>query len=232
MSEVLKLINQRLINSIVFKGLTVSNERLSVIILWLFTCSALVGISLGYSDWFIPKTPLNLLIGLALLIVNIPLTTSKSRALLLIAFLVGMGVEIAGVKTGLIFGTYEYGNNLGMKVWGVPIMIGIYWAVLVIVTSQMARSIFKNIMYVSITGALLMVGLDFLMEHMAISFDFWYFEGGIAPFQNYIAWFIIALLLHMLAYRWMPKRKGVFSTHLYLNQVVFFIISILLYKLT
>lgn len=231
MPEVLKLINQRLLHSSVLKGLSVSNEILSITIMWLFTCSALIGISLGFADWFIPKTPLNLLLGLALLFVNIPLISNKSKGLFLIAFILGMLVEIAGVASGQIFGAYEYGNNLGVKVWGVPIMIGIYWAVLVIVTSQMARSLFKNIFYVSITGALLMVGLDFLMEHMAASFDFWYFEGGIASLQNYIAWFIVALFLQFIAYSWMPKYKGFFATHLYLNQVTFFAVSFFIYKL-
>ena len=32
----------------------------------------------------------------------------------------------------------------GFKVWGVPIMIGVYWAVLVIVTSQIAKSFFQE----------------------------------------------------------------------------------------
>ncbi|MGK0314876.1 MAG: hypothetical protein ACI86M_001096, partial [Saprospiraceae bacterium] len=104
MPEVLKLINQKLIHSSVFKGISVSIETLSAGILWLFTCSALIGIGLGFADWFIPKTPLNLLIGLALLFVNVPLVSNKSKGLFLIAFFVGMFVEIAGVATGQIFG--------------------------------------------------------------------------------------------------------------------------------
>jgi len=35
----------------------------SILVIWLFVISALIGISLGFEDWFIPKTPLNLLIG-------------------------------------------------------------------------------------------------------------------------------------------------------------------------
>ncbi|MFT4534724.1 MAG: putative membrane protein [Saprospiraceae bacterium] len=228
MLEVIKQINQRFIDSQIVKGLTFSTETISVGIMWLFTCSALIGISLGYAEWFIPKTPLNLLICLVLLLINIPLISNKSKGVFIIAFIVGMVIEIAGVTTGQIFGRYEYGNNLGVKFWGVPLMIGVYWAVLVIVTSQIAKSYFKNIFYVSITGAFLMVGLDFLMEQMAASFDFWYFEGGIASIKNYIAWFIVSFILQLLAYNWIPKIDGHFSTQLYLNQIVFFSISFIL----
>ena len=231
MPEVLKLLTQKLTHGSIFRGLSVFSEALSVCIMWLFTISALIGISLGFEDWFIPKTPLNLLIGLALLFINIPLMSKKSKALFLVAFTVGMVVEIVGVRTGMIFGNYEYGSNLGMKVFGVPLMIGIYWAVLVIVTSHMAKSFFKNIVSASITGSLLMVGLDFLMEQMAPSFDFWYFEGGFASVQNYTAWFFVALFLQIIAYSWMPKYKGSFATHLYFNQVTFFAISFIIYQI-
>ena len=34
-------------------------------------------------------------------------------------FFVGMIAEILGVQYGLIFGNYQYGNNLGLKLLGV-----------------------------------------------------------------------------------------------------------------
>ena len=73
-----------------------------------------------------------------------------------------------------------------------------------------------------------MVGLDFIMEQLASRFDFWHFEGGVAGVQNYIAWFITAFVLHLIASHWLTKTKGIFSKHLYLNQVVFFVVSYLL----
>lgn len=229
MSNVMKLINQRIIHSFNLKGLGLTNQSVSIFVMWLFTVSALIGISLGYSEWFIPKTPLNLLIGLVLLLVNVPLVTNRSKFLFVIAFAVGMFMEILGTSTGKIFGIYEYGSNLGLKVWGVPLMIGVYWAVLVIVTSHIAKSIFKSIFSVSVFSALLMVGLDFLMEQMASVFDFWHFENGLAGILNYISWFIISLFLQVLAFYLLPKYKGAFCKHLYFNQIAFFSISYLLY---
>jgi putative membrane protein len=78
---------------------------------------------------------------------------------------------------------------------------------------------------VAITGASLMVGLDFLMEQLASRFDFWHFAGGIADLQNYVAWFFVALFLQFLCYKMVPKHNSSFSMHLYLNQVAFFLVS-------
>jgi len=231
MSEVIKLINQRIFRTSSIYGVNVSYKLISIGIMWLFTISALIGISLGYADWFIPKTPLNLLIGLVLLFINVPLVRNRGTLLFIIAFLVGMLVEITGVTTGQLFGVYEYGSNLGLKIMGVPIMIGVYWAVLVIVTSHMARSVVKSMFKVSLLGATLMVGLDFIMEQMASSFDFWHFENGLASLQNYITWFIVSFSLQLVAYSWLPKYKGNFCIHLYFNQVVFFAVSYFLYSL-
>ena len=43
-----------------------------------------------------------------------------------------MLTEAIGVNTGLLFGTYEYGANLGFKIFGVPLIIGVNWTVLII----------------------------------------------------------------------------------------------------
>jgi len=39
---------------------------ISVFLLWLTHISALIGISIGHLNWFIPKTPFNLLMAAAL----------------------------------------------------------------------------------------------------------------------------------------------------------------------
>ena len=206
-------------------------ESASIFLLWLFTVSSLIGISFGFVDWFIPKTPLNLMLGFLLVLINVPFGKEYGKLAFIIFFLFGMILEIAGVIRGDIFGTYYYGSNLGFKVFGVPLMIGIYWAVLTTVTSQMARSIFNNTILIALFGASLMVGLDFLMEQMAHTFDFWHFKGNIAPFRNYVAWFLAAFVLHIFALKFIPKGGSRFSRHLYFNQVIFFLSTYLILNL-
>ena len=191
--------------------LGLSVEVVSIFLLWLFTVSSLIGIGLGHLEWFITKTPLNLMLGFLLVLINTPLKEKYGKSVFLFFFVFGMVLEIVGVISGEIFGTYYYGANLGFKVMGVPLMIGIYWAVLTVVTSQIARTYFSNILVIAFVGASLMVGLDFTMEQMAHRLDFWHFTGGVAPFKNYLAWFGASFFLHIIALKFIPKGGGRFS---------------------
>ena len=224
MAEVFKTLSKSFIHRLGFLQL-ISIEKFSIFLLWLFTISSLIGISLGHLEWFITKTPINLMLGFLLLLINVPLGNGKGRRTFLVLFLAGMCIEILGVIRGDIFGVYHYGENLGFKVWGVPLMIGIYWAVLTTVTSQIARGLFNSLWTIAIVGASLMVGLDFLMEQLAHTFDFWHFTDGIAPFQNYVTWFLMAFALQILAWKFIPKGGSTFSFHLYMNQIVFFAVT-------
>lgn len=197
-------------------------EEVSIFIMWLFTLSALIGISLGYFDWFIPKTPLNLTLAFVLVLLNFKRDTNFYIAFIFSA-LIGFGIEVVGVSSGQIFGDYYYGNNLGSKLFEVPILIGVFWAVLALVTSQISQ-LFKLTLLPTVTlGASLMVILDYIMEQLAHSLDFWHFNGGYALLQNYIAWFVIAFFLQLIMYSRVEKQATSFSVHLYANQFTFFL---------
>ncbi|MFC2081423.1 carotenoid biosynthesis protein, partial [Bacteroidota bacterium] len=43
----------------------------------------------------------------------------------------GFGIEVAGIKTGFIFGAYRYGGILGPKIAEVPIIMGVNWVLMV-----------------------------------------------------------------------------------------------------
>ena len=231
MSKVIKSISHHVLQRLGLVNYPLSIEIISIFLLWLFTISSLIGIGLGFTDWFIAKTPINLMLGFLLVLINIPFTKKYSKLIFVVFFLFGMGLEIAGVIRGDIFGVYHYGENLGFKVFGVPLMIGIYWAVLTTVTSQIGRSLFKNTIVIALFGASLMVGLDFLMEQMAHTFDYWHFKNDIAPLQNYVTWFGAAFLLNILAIYLIPKGGKRFALHLYFNQIVFFAITFAILKL-
>ncbi|MEM9544963.1 MAG: carotenoid biosynthesis protein [Bacteroidota bacterium] len=231
MSQSLKTFSQSLHHRLDHLSYILKVEYVSIFIVWLFTISSLIGIGMGHVEWFVSKTPLNLLLCFLLILINVPFDKKFSKGVFLIVFLLGMILEIVGVWRGDIFGVYHYGENLGFKVMGVPLMIGIYWAVLTVVSSQISRLFSSNIFVVALTGSALMVGLDFLMEQMAHVFDYWHFTGGIAPFQNYVTWYIAAFFLHLLSFRFFNKGGGRFSIHLYLNQIVFFLGTYLLIQL-
>jgi uncharacterized membrane protein len=198
-------------------------KQLSIFIIWLFQVSAIVGISLGYQDWFISKTPLNLIITAALLIVNFPIDSLKKVVVVLLIFASSLFIEWVGVHFGFLFGVYEYGKNLGLKIDGVPLLIGVNWAVLILCTAAMADKWVKPILLKVTLGALLMVCMDFFIETSAPPFDFWIWASGAAPLRNYVAWFIVSLFLHYAYHRTKMKGDFTFSCHLYAAQLLFFI---------
>jgi len=200
----------------------IDTQVLTIQIIWLFHLTAILGVSIGFFDFFIPKTPLNLSLSFCLLIATFPIDSLKKILLTTLFFGVGMLVEWIGVHYDFLFGVYEYGENLGLKIDGVPVLIGIYWAVLVLITGEIANEFTISKIKKVLLGAFLMVLLDFLMEASAPIFDFWSFEGGVAPIRNYIAWFGIAVFLHGI-FQWAKLKGDVrFCFNLYACQFIFF----------
>ncbi|MDA9312202.1 carotenoid biosynthesis protein [Vicingaceae bacterium] len=208
--------------------IVIQKEHYAIGILWLFQFSAIVGIVLGFQDWFIEKTPLNLIIQIVLLLWIFPVKQMKQLLELSLLFALGMIAEIVGVATGFPFGEYTYGSNLGFKLMEVPVLIGCNWAVLVFCGAAIANRFFSSIWIKSFFGGALMVLLDLPMEVLAPTFDFWEFSGPV-PFENYFSWFIIGALMHFVFHSLKLKGNFAFSLNLFLAQFVFFtVLAILL----
>lgn len=206
-------------------------QSIGIKTIWLFHISAIIGISMGFFDFFIPKTFLNLSIAFLLLLWIFPINSAKKIAVTTLFFSVGMLVEYLGVNYGLLFGEYEYGANLGLKFKGVPWLIGVNWAMLVLITGSIANQLKVAQFWKIIIGASLMILLDLPMEVAAPIFDFWEFSGGVAPLQNYIAWFLIAMALHAFFQGLKITGNYRFCLHLYLCQFVFFTYFYIFYSL-
>ncbi len=194
----------------------------SLIIIWMFHISAIIGIYSGYQDWFLPLTPLNLLVCLGAILWNIPALNFKDILLLFVPFTLGMIAEILGVNYGLIFGSYDYGANLGWKFMGVPLTIGVNWTILVFITASIALKWSKNLLCAAAMASGMMVLLDLLIEAVAPEFDFWKFEGGEVPLQNYIGWFAVAFIAQLIHIRFFKKHQLHLSIGIFWAFAVFF----------
>ena len=141
-------------------------------------------------------TPYNLLFTLVICFLYLPRKTFIANFILL--FTIGFGVEFLGVKTGLLFGNYEYGSTLGIQLFDVPLIIGINWFVLAVGARGCANGITKNTFYQVLCAALFMTGLDFLIEPVAMKYDFWDWDQNKVPIQNYLMWFLVSLLMQVI----------------------------------
>jgi bisanhydrobacterioruberin hydratase len=199
---------------------------ISIGLLWLFAISGILGILSQQQNWFLSLTPLNLLATASIVLWNIKNWSAKTLLALFIPVTLGFVSEFLGVNYGLIFGSYTYGNNLGYKVFGVPLLICTNWAMLTFITADVARYFTKNIWLSALAGAALMTILDLIIEVSAPRFDFWEFEGKVVPLQNYMGWFIIAFLSHLGCQRLNVLSDRLISWHAFISIVLFFTVFI------
>lgn len=148
---------------------------------------------------------------------------------LLFALLISVacfGAELMGVHTGLLFGNYSYGDTLGIKLFGVPLMIGVNWFLLIYATGVLMqqRSRVKSIYIRILAGALLLVLLDVLIEPVAIRFNYWHWADNTIPLKNYGCWFLLgaAMLYAFEKFKFDPQSKV--APVLLLMQFVFFMV--------
>ena len=200
-----------------------STAKISVGLIWLFHVSGLCGILFIDRELFLETTPINLFVTFIMLFVNQPQMDRGVALAAGFAFVMGFFVEFLGVNFGLIFGEYVYGNNLGLKIGGVPLLIGANWVMLAFITGSVAAIFFDtSSLKAAVFGAFLMVLIDLVIEPVAPKFDFWEFADITAPLSNYIGWFLVAFPIQWVYQTQVKIKDRVFSFHLVLVQFFFF----------
>lgn len=195
----------------------------------LFHVVGILGLSFPFTNpLFQQLTPFHLLMSAGLLVYFHRGWNLSFVGFFLVCFLTGMVSEIIGVQTGLIFGDYSYGTVLGTKVWGVPLIIGLNWFLLVYLTGELLHNKIKNTWSAAGMGALLMVGIDFIIEPVAIALKFWTWTSEDIPLENYLGWFFIAFGLQVAYRHFTFIKKNSLAPFLLLNLVVFFAVLALI----
>lgn len=174
---------------------------------------------------FLPLSFMNLLLSSAILIISRKERKLQFLSFLVVAFLVGMIAEWIGIHTGYLFGDYYYGENLGYKFDGVPLIIGINWGILTVCSCNVtAIFIRKSIWLSTFVSALLMMLLDVLIEPVAITSDYWHWDSLNIPLYNYFCWFAVAFPLHFLYFKWQLIEQNKVTFALFGILVMFFTI--------
>jgi bisanhydrobacterioruberin hydratase len=156
---------------------------------------------------------------------------SGTISVFLIIGLTGYLVEVAGVNSGVIFGTYKYGDSFGLKVFSTPLLIGANWLMLTYLFAAVTEDTNLPIFVKSALGALLMVIYDFVLEQIAPLTGMWMFENGTAPLRNYIAWFILAFIFQLALRMRMVRVKNSIALVIILIHLTFFAAQIIFFKL-
>ncbi len=204
----------------ILKRFPVNEVRKFIVIFYLV---GIAGISIPFTrNLFFMLTPLALLFNfLLLLIYQQEKLTLKQIIVFTVIFLSGFLIEYFGVKTGEIFGEYKYGNGLGIKLFDIPLIIGINWLLLVYLTYDILQFIKIEILRV-IAASFLMVFYDFFVEHVAGFMDMWYWKNETIPYKNYLAWFVFSLIFVSLFSIFKIKLKNKLSLVVFITQTLFF----------
>lgn len=143
-------------------------------------------------------------------------------------FTITLIIEIVGVKTSLIFGRYHYPNILQPRIFGVPLIIGLNWVFVVLGSYALSCKLFGNVYLKIIMSAVFSVFFDFVMEPIAIKLQYWEWldnvglPSKIIPFQNYLSWFVLSLIISYLIYKFKIHYKSNIIITYWFAQLFFF----------
>ena len=204
------------------KELSANKQAVSLILT--FHAVGLVGLALPLTrPLFLHIVPFHLLLMLAIIVLNHKRIDKPFVFFFITIFIGGFVAEWIGVNKHWLFGDYTYGETLGLKLLGVPLIIGCNWFMLIYSAGVlMQRSRLKSFILRVLIGALLLVLLDFLIEPVAVYFDYWHWVNSVVPLKNYSCWFAISLLMLLLFELFRFKQQRIVAVILLLTQFAFF----------
>ena len=173
------------------------------------------------SNLFLSLVPYNLILTFLLCFVYV--SFKKYYIPIFLIVLTGFFIEVIGVKTGILFGMYTYGDTLGFKILEVPVVIGLNWLVLCLSIFSLFSVIFKNKFLLLIFSSISMVLLDFIIEPVAIKYSFWSWSDNSVPIQNYIMWFVVSLVMNYILLKYKINVHYKLGLYLVLSQLFFFL---------
>jgi uncharacterized membrane protein len=138
-------------------------------------------------------------------VLHAAVTRGAARAVAVLLVTAGLGfcVELVGVATHLPFGAYRYGADLGPRVSGVPLVVGLAWTMLawpaVIATRRIARGTLARIL----VGAWAVAAADLFLDPQLVAGGAWHWIDpsphlpGVdtVPLTNDLGWLAAGLLV-------------------------------------
>ena len=136
-------------------------------------------------------------------------------------FIITFIVEVIGITTDAVFGSYEYRATLGPRLWNVPIIIGGVWLMVIVGAIRLTQRIGNTALFLFAVG-ILVVLFDFFLEPVATDLDYWEWNSQNVPLQNYAVWFSIGAV-SAVAYRVLRlSLKSLIPLSYFVIQVIFF----------
>lgn len=170
-------------------------------------------------------TPINMLVSLVVLNLGYR-PRARLYAAQTLVLLFGYFIEVAGVHTDWIFGSYRYLDNLGPKILDTPLIMGVNWVITVFCSASVV-ALFKlnHDMLRAALGAVLMVMMDLFIESICEKSGFWAWAHGEVPLRNFVAWLVIGFGIQYAVLKFKTSLNNYLGVLLYILQIVFFIFA-------
>lgn len=207
-----------------------SLQNFSRLLIFLFACGI-------FFHWFPPTKaivieltdPFLLLMNSGVLFFILRSGQGKKILLWIIITLVAtFMLEYTGIQTGQIFGNYFYGAAMSFKIASVPLVIALNWVVLILGSFSWAERITRKPVLQILTGMVLIVLFDLILEPLAMQMDYWQWENGKVPARNYFAWAAIAGLFLAILKASNISFNGQLVRLYFVVQIVFFLLILFL----
>lgn len=205
------------------KTLKLSKEEIFLYLI--YTVGVIGHLTNALLDYMKLLTPLTLLLTGGVVLFS-TIKNSKNNFIIwaIVTYIITFLLEVIGVKSGIIFGSYWYGETLGAKFLNVPLIIGFNWIMVILGAILLTEKILNNKILITITASLLATIFDFFLEPTAIKLGYWNWTDISVPLQNYFAWFVISLLFTILYFKMSIKVKTDLPIKFFLTQLIFFLI--------
>ncbi|MGI8532323.1 MAG: carotenoid biosynthesis protein [Geodermatophilaceae bacterium] len=138
-------------------------------------------------------------------------------ATLLVFGVGGLAIEVLGLATGFPFGRYQYGGGLGVRLFGVPLVVGLAWIMTAWpcwIAAGRLTGRRRNRVLLAAWG---LAAWDLFLDPQMVQEGYWKWlhpTPGLpgvygVPLTNHVGWLAVALLL-MSVFAWCcPDRDAV-----------------------
>lgn len=122
---------------------------------------------------------------------------------------IGLAVEAVAVRTAVPFGRYAYTATLGVRMAGVPLVIGLAWTMLAWPAALAARRLVSGRVARIAVGAWALASWDLFLDPQMVSAGHWIWASarphlpGVpgVPLQNYLGWLAVSCLVSLALQR-------------------------------
>lgn len=119
----------------------------------------------------------------------------------------------------------NYTATLGIRIFGIPLIVPIIWFFMVNTMNGMLRKFPFHDLVKSFIGASLIMIMDVFLEAQAQKFGFWNWGDDPIPMANYVWWFFIAFGFLLASFKLNIRNHTFTSVAAYILLLLFFVAS-------